>query len=206
MVLFFYGFAMLIVFCAIMVVLSLNPVHSILWLILAFCNGAGLMVIIGAEFIAMMLVIIYVGAVAVLFLFIIMMLDIKLIKPKGAATSEKIFAFFLSGFLFIDLSLVIFLGLKVVTPYNSTLFVIAPSIGNVYAIGRVLYTEFILPFQTIGVILFVSVIASITLTVRSRPGFKRQSLSSQLFRNKDNSLVISKSKGILGLDNLNYED
>ncbi len=206
MALFFYGFAALIILCSIMVISSRNPVHSVLWLIFAFCNGAGLMVLMGAEFIAMMLIIIYVGAVAVLFLFVVMMLDIKFTELKGAATSEMTFAFFLSAFLFADLVVVVLLGTKVIVPQGNAAFVISPDVGNAYAIGRLLYTEFVLPFQTAGIILFVAMIASIALTLRLRPGVKRQKVSSQLSRNKENSLAIAKLDGKSGLGNLNYDD
>ena len=206
MALFFYGFAALIILCSIMVISSRNPVHSVLWLIFAFCNGAGLMVLMGAEFIAMMLIIIYVGAVAVLFLFVVMMLDIKFTELKGAATSEMTFAFFLSAFLFADLVVVVLLGSKVIVPQGNASFAISPDIGNAYAIGQLLYTEFILPFQTAGIVLFVAMVASIALTIRLRPGVKRQKVSSQLARNKENSLTIAKLDGKSGVDNLNYDD
>ena len=206
MALFFYGFAALIVVCSIMVISSRNPVHSVLWLIFAFCNGAGLMVLMGAEFIAMMLIIIYVGAVAVLFLFVVMMLDVKFAELKSAATSEITFSFFLSLFLFVDLVFVVLLGSKIIVPQGNAAFVISPDVGNAYAIGRLLYTEFVLPFQTSGLILFVAMIASIALTLRLRPGVKRQKVSSQLVRNKENSLLTAKLDGKSGLDNLNYDD
>lgn len=206
MALFFYGFSALIIVCSIMVIFSRNPVYSVLWLIFAFCNGAGLMVLMGAEFIAMMLIIIYVGAVAVLFLFVVMMLDIKFTELKSAAASEMTFAFFLALFLFTDLAVVILLGTKIVVPQDSGIFVISSEIGNAYAIGKLLYTEFVLPFQTAGIILFVAMIASIALTLRLRPGVKRQKVSNQLARNKENSLKIAKLNGKLGLNNLNYDD
>ncbi len=206
MALFFYGFAALIVLCSIMVISSRNPVHAVLWLIFAFCNGAGLMVLMGAEFIAMMLIIIYVGAVAVLFLFVVMMLDIKFAELKGAATSEMTFAFFLAFFLFADLVVVVLLGSKVIVPQGNASFAISPDVGNAYAIGRLLYTEFILLFQTSGVILFVAMVASIALTLRLRPGVKRQNVAGQLSRNKENSLLAAKLDGKTGLDNLNYDD
>jgi len=206
MALFFYGFAALIVVCSIMVISSRNPVHSVLWLIFAFCNGAGLMVLMGAEFIAMMLIIIYVGAVAVLFLFVVMMLDVKFAEIKSAATSEITFSFFLSLFLFVDLVVVVLLGSKIIVPQGDAAFAISPDVGNAYAIGKLLYTEFVLPFQTAGLILFVAMIASISLTLRLRPGVKRQKVSSQLVRNKENSLLTAKLDGKSGLDNLNYDD
>lgn len=206
MAIFFYIFSILTVLSGIMVITSRNPVHAVLWLIFAFCNGSGLMVLMGAEFIAMMLIIIYVGAVAVLFLFVVMMLDIKFSELKGMIGQEMAFAMLMALFLFIDLVVIILLSSNTIVTRTASNFAILPEIGNAYAIGRLLYTEFVLPFQTSGVILFVAMIASIALTLRLRPGVKRQKVSSQLARNKGNSLSIAKIDGKSGLDNLNYDD
>ena len=206
MAIFFYMFATLIVLSGIMVILSRNPVHAVLWLIFAFCNGAGLMVLMGAEFIAMMLIIIYVGAVAVLFLFVVMMLDIKFSEFKGSVDSEMSFAFVMAFFLFVDLVVIILLGTKTIVPIGNVTFAILPDVGNAYAVGRLLYTEFILPFQTAGIILFVAMISSISLTLRRRPGVKRQNVAEQIARNKDNSLSVAQVDGKSGLGNLNYDD
>lgn len=189
-----------------MVITSRNPVHAVLWLILAFCNASGLMVLLGAEFLAMMLIIIYVGAVAVLFLFVVMMLDIKFAEFKGIIGSEMGVATIIALFLFADLVVVILLGTKIIVPAGSTQFAINPEIGNAYAIGRLLYTDFILPFQTAGLILFVAMVASIALTLRLRPGVKRQNPSEQLQKNKENSLFLAGTTGKSGLENLNYDD
>lgn len=206
MTLFFYGFSALIILSALMVISSRNPVHSVLWLIFAFCNGSGLMVLIGAEFIAMMLIIIYVGAVAVLFLFVVMMLDVKLTTIKERVYSEMAFTSFLALCLFADLVIVILLGTKVINPLKYNDWSIPLGINNAEAIGRLLYTDFILPFQTSGIILFVAMIASIALTLRLRPGVKRQKVSEQIARDKENSLFIAKSDGKKGLGGLNYDD
>jgi NADH-quinone oxidoreductase subunit J len=206
MAIFFYFFASLLVLGSIMVITARNPVHAVLWLIFTFCNASGLMVLMGAEFLAMMLIIIYVGAVAVLFLFVVMMLDIKSEEFKGTIGSEMGMALIIALFLFIDLVVVILLGSKVIVPVNNSQFAIDPEIGNAYAIGRLLYTEFILPFQTAGLILFVAMIASISLTLRLRTGVKRQKPSEQLKKNKENSLFLAKNTGKSGLKNLNYDD
>ena len=206
MAIFFYMFATLIVLSGIMVILSRNPVHAVLWLIFAFCNGAGLMVLMGAEFIAMMLIIIYVGAVAVLFLFVVMMLDIKFSEFKGSVDSEMSFAFVMAFFLFVDLTVIVLLGTKTIVPIGSVTFAILPDVGNAYAVGRLLYTEFILPFQTAGIILFVAMVASISLTLRRRSGVKRQNAAEQMARNKDNSLSVAQVDGKSGLGNLNYDN
>jgi NADH-quinone oxidoreductase subunit J len=206
MAIFFYMFATLIVLSAVMVIISRNPVHAVLWLIFAFCNGAGLMVLMGAEFIAMMLIIIYVGAVAVLFLFVVMMLDIKFSEFKGGIGSDMSFAFVMAFFLFLDLVVIALIGTKAIIPTGNLTFRIQPDIGNSYAIGQLLYTEFVLPFQTAGIILFVAMIASIALTLRQRSGVKRQNVSEQMARNKENSLGLAQVDGKTGLSNLNYDD
>ena len=206
MAIFFYMFAALIVLSAVMVIVSRNPVYAVLWLIFTFCNGAGLMVLMGAEFIAMMLIIIYVGAVAVLFLFVIMMLDIKFSEFKGNIDSDMSFAFFMAFLFFVDLAVIILLGTKTIVPIGNVTFAILPDVGNAYAVGRLLYTEFILPFQTAGIILFVAMIASIALTLRHRPGVKRQNVAAQMERNKENSLSVAQVDGKSGLGNLNYDN
>ena len=206
MALFFYGFASLMVFSSIMVITSRNPVHAVLWLIFTFCNGAGLMVLIGAEFLAMMLIIIYVGAVAILFLFVVMMLDINFSEFKSRIGVDMSFAFMLVLFLFADLVIIILLETKILVPKSNYEFAIQSETTNAYAIGHTLYTEFVLPFQTSGVILFVAMIASIALTLRLRPGVKRQRIGEQLRHNKDNCLLMAKTDGKSGLDNLNYDD
>jgi NADH-quinone oxidoreductase subunit J len=207
MAIFFYLFATIVVFSSLMVISVRNPVHGVLWLILTFCNAAGLMVLMGAEFLAMMLIIIYVGAVAVLFLFVVMMLDIKNAELKGIIGAEMGLAAIIALFLFIDLVAIILLNSGAVVPALSHAnFAISPDIGNSYIIGRLLYTDFILPFQTAGVILFAAMIASIVLTMRLRSGVKRQRPSEQLLKNKDNSMVMAKNTGKFGLGNLNYDD
>lgn len=206
MILFFYGFATLMVLSSIMVISNRNPVHSVLWLIFTFCNAAGLMVLMGAEFLAMMLIIIYVGAIAVLFLFVVMMLDVNFSELKGRIGADMGVAFMLALLLFADLVVVTLLATKAIVPTSDYAFAIRPEIGNAYAIGLVLYTDFILPFQTAGLILFVAMVASIALTLRLRPGVKRQKVSEQLAKSKENSLLMAKLDGKSGLNNLNYDD
>jgi NADH-quinone oxidoreductase subunit J len=160
----------------------------------------------GAEFLAMMLIIIYVGAVAVLFLFVVMMLDIKVAEFRNTIGTELTFSFFIALLLFVDLSVIIMISCKVIVPAGEGAFMISPEIGNSYAIGRLLYTAFILPFQTAGIILFVAMVASITLTMRLRAGVKRQKVWQQMRRTKENSLALAKTDSKNGLDNLNYDD
>ena len=206
MELFFYGFSALMIISSIMTISSLNPVHSVLWLIFAFCNGSGLMVLMGAEFIAMMLIIIYVGAVAVLFLFVVMMLDIKSTERKGIINPELVITLLISICLFIDLVIVTLLGTKTIMFVEKGKFSIDPNISNAHQIGGLLYTEFLLSFQLSAIILFVAMISSIALTMRHKKDVKRQNLAKQLNRNKDNSLLIAKFDGKKGLNNINYDD
>lgn len=189
-----------------MVISSRNPVHAVLWLIVTFCNGSGLMVLIGAEFLAMMLIIIYVGAVAVLFLFVVMMLNMNSAEFKGIIGGESSVGIVIAGFLFVDLVAVVLFSSKDVSPVYNLQFVVEPGVSNASAIARLLYTDFILPFQTAGIILFVAMIASIALTLRLRPGVKRQKPADQLKKSKENSLFLAKNTGKFGLSNLNYDD
>lgn len=207
MALFFYIFASLMIASSLLVITSKNPVHAVLWLIFAFCNASGLMVLIGAEFIAMMLIIIYVGAVAVLFLFVVMMLDIKFTELKSTIGQEAAITTIIALFLLIDIVVIILIGSKVIVPTDSSsIFAISTEASNAHTIGNLLYTNFVLPFQTAGIILFVAMVATIALTLRLRPGVKRQKLSLQMKRNKENSMSISNIDCRKGLGGLNYED
>ena len=178
----FYVFAAILLGSATMVVSSRNPVHSVLFLILAFFNAAGLFLILGAEFLAMILVIVYVGAVAVLFLFVVMMLDIDFgqlregfqkYAPVGAAVGVVLFG-----------ELILVLGGWKVAPASQALR-LSPTpanITNADAIGRVLYTDYVLLFQTAGLILLVAMIGAIVLTLRERQDSRRQNIDLQIAR------------------------
>lgn len=206
MAVFFYIFATLVTLSAVMIIFSKNPVHSVLWLIFAFCNSSGLMILIGAEFIAMMLIIIYVGAVAVLFLFVVMMLDINFTGTKANIGKGSNFTLFMAVLLFADIVVIILLSNGGVAEKSHTDFAIIAQEHSVYTIGKVLYTDFILPFQTSGLILFAAMIASISLTHRMRSGVKRQKIEEQMARSKDNGLATAIIDGKNGLNNLNYDD
>ena len=190
----FYVFAAVTVASAAMVVVSRNPVYSVLFLILAFFNAAALFVLIGAEFIAMILVIVYVGAVAVLFLFVVMMLDINLTEmregflrylPVGAAIGVVLLA-------------EILLGLGVLGDGSAAVASLDKAgaqvlaVDNTRAIGRVLYTQYFYLFQVAGIVLLVAMIGAIVLTLRSRPGVRRQKVSEQLYRPKDQTITVVK--------------
>jgi NADH-quinone oxidoreductase subunit J len=190
----FYVFAFVVMASAAMVVVSRNPVYSVLFLILAFFNAAALFVLIGAEFIAMILVIVYVGAVAVLFLFVVMMLDINLTELREG------FLKYLPVGALIGLVLLaeILLGLGVIGTTPTSLAALAKAgpqvlaVDNTRAIGRVLYTQYFYLFQVAGVVLLVAMIGAIVLTLRTRPGVRRQRVSEQLYRPKDDAITVVK--------------
>lgn len=178
----FYLFAFILIASAVMVVSSRNPVHSVLYLILAFFNAAAIFLIAGAEFLAMILVIVYVGAVAVLFLFVVMMLDIDFAQLREGFQRYAPFGAVVGGILFLELLLV--LGAWQFSPDAQELRLSPTPSGatNTEAIGRVLYTDYIFLFQISGLILLVAMIGAIVLTLRERPGTKRQSVEAQLAR------------------------
>ena len=191
---FFYLFAIVVVASGFMVIWAKNPVHAVLFLILAFFNAAGLFVLLGAEFLAMILVVVYVGAVAVLFLFVVMMLDVDfaalragLIKnaPLGAAVGLLMLA-----------ELLLLVGFYVIRPgalAAPTAPIPAPGdVSNTAAIGRVLYTNYVFFFQGAGLILLVAMIGAIVLTLRHKEGVKRQSIAAQVARGKASAVEIVK--------------
>ena len=178
----FYLFAAILIASAVMVVTSRNPVHSVLFLILAFFNAAALFLIAGAEFLAMILVIVYVGAVAVLFLFVVMMLDIDFSRLREGFQRYAPVGAVIGGILFLEL-------VFVVGAWRSSAEAIAlrgvptpGGIGNTEALGRVVYTDYILLFQAAGLILLVAMIGAIVLTHRDRQRSRRQDIGLQVAR------------------------
>ena len=188
----FYIFALFIVFSASGVVIARNPVYSVFFLILAFFNASGLFILLGAEFLAATLVIVYVGAVAVLFLFVVMMLNIKIESLKVFLSNNFKFILLLCGILLADLLFVIYSTNKFDVSHVFKADVVE-NIQNTQHIGGVLYTKFILPFQLSGLVLFVAMVSAIVLTHRFRKSVKKQDISIQISRNKENSLKIIKS-------------
>ncbi len=178
----FYLFAFILVAAATMVVTSRNPVHSVLYLILAFFNAAAIFLIAGAEFLAMILVIVYVGAVAVLFLFVVMMLDIDFAQLREGFQRYAPFGAVVGGILFLELLLVLGAWQFSSDAQELRLSPTPSGATNTEAIGRVLYTDYIYLFQISGLILLVAMIGAIVLTLRERPGTKRQSVEAQLAR------------------------
>ena len=177
----FYLFATLTVTSALLVIFARNPVHSVLWLIVAFFNAAGLMLILGAEFIAMLLVIVYVGAVAVLFLFIVMMLDVDFAALRSGFTRNLPFGLLLALVLLAEM--IIAVAAWKAGPVTAG--VLPPAVAtqpNIVAIGELLYTRFLMPFELAGLILLVAMIGAIVLTHRSRPGVRGQNIARQIDR------------------------
>jgi NADH-quinone oxidoreductase subunit J len=193
----FYLFAALVIASGVMVIAARNPVHSVLFLILAFFNSAGLFVLMGAEFLAMILVIVYVGAVAVLFLFVVMMLDIDFAELRSGFMRYLPVGALIGIILFAELVLVF--GGWIIAP--GVLGVEAAplpkggggiSLSNTRALGDVLYTHYIFPFQAAGVILLIAMIGAIVLTLRRRPDSRRQSIPEQLARTRAQAVEIVK--------------
>jgi NADH-quinone oxidoreductase subunit J len=186
----FYLFAVVAVASGVMVVAARNPVHSVLFLILAFFNSAGLFVLMGAEFLAMILVIVYVGAVAVLFLFVVMMLDIDFEELRSGFMRYLPVGALIGFILLAELVLVIAPG--VVGVQAAPLPANAAALTNTRALGDLLYTRYIFAFQVAGVILLVAMIGAIVLTLRSRVGVRHQSISVQLARTRAEAVEVVK--------------
>jgi NADH-quinone oxidoreductase subunit J len=183
--LFFYLFAAITIASGLMVITARNPVHAVLFLILAFFNAAGLFVLMGAEFLAMLLVVVYVGAVAVLFLFVVMMLDIDYANMREGFQRHLPLGLIVGGVLLVEL-LVIFAG------PGTTIGVAEVDLtrSNTAQLGDVIYTEYLYLFQLAGMILLVAMIGAITLTMRHREGVKRQSIALQNARTREETVAL----------------
>ncbi|MDA7544607.1 NADH-quinone oxidoreductase subunit J [Alphaproteobacteria bacterium] len=191
----FYIFSLVAVLSALMVISARNPVHSVLFLILSFVNASGLFVLLGAEFLAMILVVVYVGAVAVLFLFVVMMLDINFVKLREGFLQYLPFGALLGIVLIIELG-ILFLT-KSFSENSLSKFVESPvmnDVENTKLIGQVLYTDYFYLFQISGLILLVAMVGSITLTLRDRGQVKRQNISQQNYSNASDSVDKKKVK------------
>jgi NADH-quinone oxidoreductase subunit J len=195
-VLAFYLFAALVILSGGLVILSRNPVHSVLWLIVAFFNAAGLMLILGAEFIAMLLVIVYVGAVAVLFLFVVMMLDIDFAELRGGFVKYGFFglmiALVLAGEMIIaggawSAGKIELAARAAITPSD---------LPNIQAMGAVIYSQYLYVFEAAGLVLLVAMIGAIVLTHRERSGLRGQSISNQVKRRPEDAVRIVSGQGI----------
>jgi NADH-quinone oxidoreductase subunit J len=183
----FYLFAAVLTVSALLVVASRNPVHAVLFLILSFFNAAGLFVLLGAEFLAMILVVVYVGAVAVLFLFVVMMLDIDFAELKRGA-AQYLPLGILVGIILVA-ELVVAAVIKP-TALAGAMPAAPTGISNTEAIGHVLYTDYIFYFQTAGLVLLVAMIGAIVLTLRVRPGVRKQNIGVQNARDPAKTMAI----------------
>jgi len=183
--LFFYMFSAVMLGASLMVVVSRNPVFSVLFLILAFFNAAGLFVLIGAEFIAMLLVVVYVGAVAVLFLFVVMMLDINFAEMRAGFQKYLPLGLIVGGILVFELVAAIYGD-----AFKGASLPAMPEISNTRALGNVLYTKYMYLFQVAGLILLVAMIGAISLTMRKRPGVRRQVIAEQNARSRAESVEV----------------
>lgn len=197
----FYAFSTVLVAAALLVVLARNPVHSVLWLILSFLSAAGLFVLLGAEFVAMLLIIVYVGAVAVLFLFVVMMLDIDFAELKAGMAQYMPLA------LLIGVVLLIQLGLAYGTwafsdGIDTRLGNPTPAIDqmhNTKALGMILYDHYLLVFQLAGLVLLVAMVGAIVLTLRHRVDVKRQNVLAQMYRDPAKAMELKDVKPGQGL-------
>jgi NADH-quinone oxidoreductase subunit J len=198
---FFYLFAGVCIAAAIMVVASRNPVHSVLFLILAFVNASGLFILLGAEFLAMILVIVYVGAVLVLFLFVVMMLDVDFAELRQGFLQYLPIGAFLGIVVLTELVLVV--GAWVIGP-DVPQAIAAPippiaKVLNAEALGHVLYTRYVYFFQAAGVVLLVAMIGAIVLTLHHKPNVRRQNIAQQVARSKATAIEIVKVRPGQGL-------
>jgi NADH-quinone oxidoreductase subunit J len=198
--LFFYLFSAICIASALMVIASRNPVHSVLFLILAFVNAAGLFLLLGAEFLAMILVVVYVGAVAVLFLFVVMMLDVDFAELREGFLQYLPVGALIGVVLLAEILLVV--GAWTIGG-GSPRVAAAPiptDISNTEAIGLVLYTKYIYYFQAAGLVLLVAMIGAIVLTLRHKEGVKRQNIADQVARTPATAIEIRKVRPGQGLE------
>ncbi len=188
----FYLFSAITIAAAVMVISTKNPVHSVLFLILAFFNSAALFVLMGAEFLAMILVVVYVGAVAVLFLFVVMMLDINFVELRQGFLQYLPIGGLIGLILFVELAAIV--GTWAIAPEAAQQFErptpAAAEVSNTLALGRILYTDYAYLFQLAGVILLVAMIGAIVLTLRRREGVKKQSIATQVSRPRKDTVEV----------------
>ena len=197
--LFFYLFAGVCVASAVLVIVSRNPVHSVLYLILAFVNASGLFILMGAEFLGMMLIVVYVGAVAVLFLFVIMMLDVDFVELREGFLEYLPIGLVIGGIFLVELLLVA--GGWVINPgtVKQITATIPTNVSNTEALGLVLYTKYIHYFQIAGMVLLVAMIGAIVLTLRHKAKVKRQDMAAQVRRTKAEAMEVVKVRPGQGL-------
>jgi NADH-quinone oxidoreductase subunit J len=196
----FYIFSFILIGSALVVVSARNSVHAVMFLVLAFLNAAALFTLVGAEFLAMLLIIVYVGAIAVLFLFVVMMLDVDQKEIRRKINRHLPLLILVAVIMFFEIMMVTkFSGVSL--HETKLLFATPTDIQNTNAIGNLLYTDFVLPFQLAGAILFVAMIGAIVLTLRDETRFiRKQKISDQTSRTKNNSLEIVKVQSGQGIE------
>lgn len=190
----FYVFAVILIISALLVITARNPVHSVLFLILCFFNASGLFVLIGAEFIGMIMAIVYVGAVAVLFLFVVMMLDVDFAGLRKGAMQYLPVGLLIGVMLLAELGFIYAAWNVQDIALNNAMAPINESVSNTKGIGQVLYTDYIFAFQLSGVVLLVAMIGAISLTLRHRPNVKRQNIREQLATTSKDAVGLQKVK------------
>ncbi|MFT6659849.1 NADH-quinone oxidoreductase subunit J [Maritalea sp.] len=193
---FFYLFSATAIMAAVMVISSRNPVHSVMFLILAFVNGAGIFMLAGAEFLALLLIVVYVGAVMVLFLFVVMMLDVDFAQLRQGILQYAPIGAMVGGILLVELLMVA--GSFLVTPEvaGSSVLPLVEGVSNTEALGLVLYTRYVYLFEAAGLILLVAMIGAIVLTLRHKPNVKRQDIAAQVGRKREDAVeVVSVESG-----------
>ena len=195
----FYLFAISVITGGLFTVISRNPVHSVLWLILAFLSSAGLFVLLGAEFVAMLLIIVYVGAVAVLFLFVVMMLDVDFAELKAEMAKYMPLALLIGLVLLMQMTIAFGAWQSAEGAEGLRAQVINPEVQNTAALGLVLYDQYFLLFQLAGLILLVAMIGAIVLTLRHRSDVKRQNVLAQMYRDPAKAMELRDVKPGQGL-------
>ena len=196
---FFYLFALAAIASAMLVITARNPVHSVLYLILCFFNAAGLFVLLGAEFLAMILVVVYVGAVAVLFLFVVMMLDVDFVELREGMAKYLPVGGVIGLILLVEMILLV--GTWTIAPdlISHASAPIEGDITNTQAIGQILYTKYVFFFQMAGLILLIAMVGAIVLTMRHKPNVKRQVIADQVARGPATAVEVKQVKSGEGL-------
>ena len=196
----FYLFATLVIAAGVMTMVSRNPVHSVLWLIFAFFNAAGLFLLIGAEFLAFLLVIVYVGAVAVLFLFVVMMLDVDFAELRAGVARYWPLGFILALALIIEIGFAVLAWNAGGIQIGARAAPVAANASNIEALGLLLYTRYLLIFEAAGIVLLVAMVGAIVLTRRRRSDVRPQKVSSQVRRRPDEAIRLAQPPVGQGVD------
>ncbi|MGO8738919.1 NADH-quinone oxidoreductase subunit J [Rhodoblastus sp.] len=183
---FFYLYSIVLIASAVMVISARNPVHSVLFLILAFANAAGLFLLVGAEFLAMILVVVYVGAVAVLFLFVVMMLDVDFAELKQGFLQYLPIGALVGLIVLVELIAVV--GVWTIAPQTALGTPTPAHLSNTAALGMVLYTQYVYLFEAAGFVLLVAMIGAIVLTLHHRPNVRRQNIAAQNARTRASAI------------------